>query len=176
MYPSQASKLTPREPVQRSKTQNPVDHKVYSSYQIEFGNRPGTSVHGNPINRSGNDAYLNPHAPYTISSIPQTKKPFLSPAYRNLTSENYISKRVGDGYSNNYRTSSENISLHRPIYTAPSRTKLNYLFQHDTKSVAPVDRNDLYKHNYLDMICNDHFVSDKWLKTETMNLRDVIVR
>jgi hypothetical protein len=161
--------LPARSPIQRSKTANPIDEKTFSTYQSNYSTE---KTHGNLINHFGNDAYI-----YNSSQIPlikQTKKSFLSPSYQNLTANAYISNRSCDSYSNNYRTSQSN-PLHRPLYTAPDRTKLNHLFKIDTKSVAPLDKTALYEHNYFDNIVNDHFVSDGWLKTETLNLRDTIV-
>ena len=158
----------PRSPIQRSKTLNPNDQKAFSAYQDAYSTG---LLHGNLVNHLGNDAYI-PTNPYV--AVKPIKHAFLSASYRNLTANRYISNRVSDSYNENYRTTEDNNGLHRPIYTAPTRTKLKYLFESPTKSVAPLDEVALYKHNYLDGISNDQFVSKRWLKTETMSLRDII--
>jgi hypothetical protein len=164
--------LPPRTPIQRSKTQNPLDSKAWSTYQDEY--TAGLTSHGSLIKHYGNDAFI-PTNSLLISSINQTKRPFVSPSYQNLTANAFISNRCSDNYTDNFRTSHDNAVLYRPLYTAPTRTKLDHLFKVDAKSVAPLDQNALYKHNFLENVINDRFVSEKWLKTETMNLRDTIV-
>jgi hypothetical protein len=165
--------LTARTPVQRTKTANPYDFKQWSTYQSHYGS-VGVNHHGSLIKHQGNDAYLPSSGSPVFASIQRTKRPFISPSYQNLTSQSFISNRVSDNYTNNYRTSQDN-PLHRPLYVAPVRTKLAHLYQTDIKSVAPLDPTALYEHSTLDGMVNDHFVSKKWLKTETMNLRDAIV-
>jgi hypothetical protein len=160
--------LPARSAVQLTKTFNPADEKIYSTYQDEYSN---PFNHGNLVQHYGNNAYLMKESNNYSKS---TLKPFLAPAYQNLTSQFFISNRFTDSYSNNYKTSDDNI-LQRPLRTAPTKTKLDHLFQYKVASIAKPDDLALYREDYLNKRVNDHFVSHKVIKTETINLRDTIV-
>ncbi len=160
--------LPARSAVQVSKTMNPIDEKNYSTYQDEYSN---ILNHGDLIHHYGNNAYLMKESNnYSHATL----KPFLSPSYHNLTSQYCISNRFSDNYSNNYRSSEDN-PLKRPLRTAPTKTKLNHLFQYKIASIAKPDNVEVYAEDYLNKRKNDHFVSHKPIKTETINLRDTIV-
>lgn len=157
-----------RSVIQTRKTLNQDDIKVFSTYQDEYAT---DKLHGNLVYHYGNSAYLDRDPPVNPKQV--TSKPFLTPAYRNLTSDYYMNNKMGDNNSNNYRTSSDNV-LFRPIRTAPIRTKLDQYFKTKTASIAQQDKASIYAEEYLNKRVNDHFVSNKWLKTETLNLRDTI--
>ena len=161
--------LPVRSVVQTNKTLNPEDIKVFSTYQDEYATG---KLHGNLVAHYGNSAHLNREPPVQPKLL--TAKPFLTPAYRNLTGDYYLCNKLGDNNSNNYRTSNDNV-LFRPIRTAPIRSKLDQFFKVKTAAIAQQDNTSIYTEEYLNKRVNDHFVSKKWLKTETLNLRDTIV-
>jgi hypothetical protein len=164
-------------------TKTPNDPQVisrnYSTYQDEF-NR-GNHI-GNLINHYGNSInFKNEMASYNKSQLTtpliyakQTNKSFTSPSYQNLNAEAYMNNKIPSNYSSNYRTSEDSI-LWRPLKSAPFRTSLNHYWQSPTKSISTIDRSSLLDENIQNGRVNDYFVSKKWLKTETMNLRDVLV-
>lgn len=158
--------LPSRSPIQKSKTLNLEDEKIFSTYQDEYSSGKN---HGNLVAHYGNSAYLNAQ-PKVSSNV----KPFLTPSYHNIASDSYISNRLADNYSNNYRSSTDNL-LHRPIHTAPARTKLDQLFNIKTASIAQPDKVSIYEEDHLNKNIHDHFVSKRSLKTETINLRDIVV-
>ena len=161
--------LPVRSAIQTTKTVNPGDEKILSSYQDQFS---VGSLHGNSVNHYGNSAYLSRHPALSYTDL--SAKPFITPSYRNLTSESYIGNRFSDNYSNNYKTSEDNVLI-RPINTAPTRTKLQHLFEVKIAPIAKVDKGSAYGHDFLNGRVNDHFVSKKLLKTDTVNLRDSLV-
>ena len=161
--------LPVRSVIQTNKTLNPDDTKVFSSYQDQFGTG---QLHGNMVAHYGNSAYLDREPAVRTSRF--TVKPFLTPSYQNLTAGSYMCNKLTDNNSNNYKTSNDNV-LFRPIRTAPSRAKLDHFFKIKTAPIAQQDAQAIYTEEYLNKRVNDHFVNKKWLKTETLNLRDTIV-
>lgn len=160
--------LPSRTTIQKSKTQNLNDEKIFSTYQSEYNLG---KTHGNLLAHYGNIAFLkNEDHIFSKKSI----KPFVSPSYQNLTSGSFMVNKLTDNYSNNYRTSQNNV-LHRPIHTAPTRTKLDFMFHVKVAPIAKQDFASIYEEEHLRQNFNDHFVSQKWLKTGTLYLRDFIV-
>jgi hypothetical protein len=129
-------------------------------------------THGNLTKHYGNSAYLSRH--HSISYKDLESKPFISPSYNNLTSSSYIANKFSDKYSNNYYSSNDN-PLRRSIESAPMRTKLNHLYNVKINPIAKTDKASEYQQEFLHNRLNDHFVSDKLLKTDTVNLRDTLV-
>lgn len=167
--------LSSRSMIQTSRTLNPNDEtnsKIFSTYQDEYNS---AKTHGNPVNHLGNTAYL--HRPHThaVSMNEIRAKPFLSPSYHNLNSESYIANRFSDNYSNNYRTSEDNV-LRRSMPNRPIKTKLDHLYKVEIAPVSKVDSSSAYEQEYLHGRVNDHFVSKKLLKTDTNNLKDTLVK
>ena len=162
--------LPVRSVIQTNKTLNADDTKILSTYQDEYETG---KLHGNLVSHYGNSAYLDREP--AVHAKRFMAKPFLTPAYQNLTSDYYLCNKLGDNNSNNYKTSNDNV-LYRPIRTAPIRSKLDQFFKVKTAPIAQLDKASIYAEEYLNKRVNDHFVSKKWLKTETLNLRDTIVR
>jgi hypothetical protein len=160
--------LTTRSIIQTTRTLNPEDEKIFSTYQAEYNKG---KTHGNLVSHYGNSAYLDRPQVLTTNKF---VKPFVTPSYQNITSEAFMANKVTDNYSNNYKSSEDNF-LKRPIHTAPIRTKLDQYFNTKNSPIAKVDRVSAYEEDYLNKRVNDHFVSKKLLKTETINLRDTIV-
>jgi len=160
-----------RSMIQTSRTQNPGDEKIFSTYQDELNSN---RTHGNLVNHFGNSAYLfRPHT-HAISMTELHAKPFLSASYHNLNSDSYIANRFSDNYSNNYRTSEDN-QLNRSMPSRPVRTKLDHLFKVRIAPVSKIDEASAYEQNFLHGRVNNHFVSKKLLKTDTNNLKDTLV-
>lgn len=128
-------------------------------------------THGNLVKHYGNSAYLA--RTHSVSYSDLTAKPFISPSYNNITHDSYIANRFSDKYSNNYLTSKDN-PLRRSLESAPARTKLDHLYNVKLASVGNVDKSSEYKQEFFHNRINDHFVSDKPLKTDTVNLRDTL--
>jgi len=168
--PTKANMLPLRSVIQTNKTLNAGDIKILSTYQDEYETG---KLHGNLVSHYGNSAYLDREP--AVNDNRFMAKPFLTPAYQNLTSDYYLCNKLGDNNSNNYKTSNDNV-LYRPIRTAPVRTKLDQFFKVKTAPIAPLDNASIYAEGYLNKRVNDQFVSKKWLKTETLNLRDTIVK
>ncbi|CAF0710729.1 unnamed protein product [Brachionus calyciflorus] len=159
--------LPSRSTVQTTKTSNPVDEKIFSTYQEEYN--LGKS-HGNLLAHKGNNAFLQNNQPIRNQKF---GKYFISPSYQNLTSDYYFANKITDNYSNNYRTSQDNF-FQRPIQTAPARTKLDFMYKVKVAPIAKPDQASIYEEEYLRQNLSDHFVSKKWLKTGTLNLRDTV--
>jgi hypothetical protein len=160
--------LPARSFVQKSKTLNLGDEKTFSTYQDDYCS--GT-CHGNLVKHYGNNAYLKDTSHLNTYS---NAKPFLSPSYHNTTSHSYISNHLSDYYSNNFRTSPNNM-LHRTLHSAPVRTKLNNFYANTTAPIAEQDKLAIYEGDYLEKYVHDHFVSQRPIKTEAQTLRDIIV-
>lgn len=160
--------LPSRTTIQKSKTLNPNDEKIFSTHQSEYN--LGKS-HGNLLAHYGNIAFLK-NQDHIASR--KNVKPFVSPSYQNLTSGSFMANKLTDNYSNNYRTSQDNV-LHRPIHTAPARTKLDFMYNVKVAPIAKPDFASIYEEEYLRQNFNDHFVSKKWLKTGTLYFRDFTV-
>ncbi|RMZ98338.1 hypothetical protein BpHYR1_047894 [Brachionus plicatilis] len=159
--------LQPRTTIQKSKTLNPDDEKIFSTYQAEYN--LGKS-HGNLLAHNGNIGFLKNNEPILGK---KNVKSFVSPSYQNLTSESFMANKLTDNYSNNYRTSQDNV-LHRPIHTAPARTKLDFMYNVTVPPVAKPDHASIYQEEHLNQNMSDHFVSKRWLKTGTVHFRDVV--
>lgn len=162
--------LPSRSMIQTSRMLNhPQDEKIFSTYQDEYNSG---STHGNPVKHYGNSAFLNrPHSA-SVSDLSRAK-PFVSAAYNNLCSESYIANRFNDGYTNNYKTSQDNV-LHRSMPNRPVRTKLGHLFNVRIAPVAKLDEAAAYEQEYLHGRVNDHFHSKKVLRTDTQSLNDTL--
>ena len=167
--------LPTRSMIQTHRSLNhPSDSKIFSTYQSDLNSN---STHGNLVQHFGNTAYLSnrqraPHQTITNSGL---ARPFVSASYQNLNSDSYIANRFSDNYSNNYRTSDDNV-LRRSIGGRPVRTKLEHLFKVKVPAVSKVDQAMAYEQNFNgNGWVNDHFVSRKILKTDTNNLKDVLV-
>lgn len=157
-----------RTTIQKSRTLNPDDEKVFSTYQAEYN--LGRS-HGNLLSHRGNIAFLKNDEPVLAK---KNVKPFVSPSYQNLTSESFMANKLTDNYSNNYRTSEDNF-LRRSIRTAPARTKLDFMYNVKVAPIAKPDHASIYQEELLNQNLSDHFVSQRWLKTGTIYFRDVVV-
>lgn len=163
--------LPSRSMIQTSRTINhPTDEKIFSTYQDEYNS---AKTHGNMVTHFGNTAYLNRPHTTSITMGDLRAKPFVSQSYHNLNSDSYIANRFSDNYSNNYRTSDDNV-LKRAMPSRPLRTKLDHLFKVKVPSVAKLDNASAYEQEYLHGRVNDHFYSKKVLKTDTSNLKDVL--
>lgn len=163
--------LPVRSLVQTSKTLNyPEEKKILSTYQSEYNT--GYKYYGNPVNYIGNSAFLKRADHVKTSS---TVRPFLSPSYRNITSDSYMANRLGDYYSNNYRTSEKN-PLYRDVKSAlPAPTKLANFYKYRTAPIASQDKLAVFEARQMNGWVNDHFVSKRPLKTETQTIRDILV-
>jgi hypothetical protein len=155
--------------IQTKKTPNPADEKIFTTYQDDLNSG---LQHGNLVKHYGNAAYLADKSHLNTSS---KARPFLAPSYHNLISDAFISNSVKDYYSNNFRTSNDNV-LKRPMLTAaPVRTKLNNFYQVKTAPIAKADTAAIYEAQHFDKYVHDHFVSNRPIKNETQTLRDIIV-
>lgn len=158
-----------RSPIQTSKTSNPFDEKIFTTYQDEYNLN---KTHGNLVKHFGNSAYLA--RSHSISYGDLSAKPFIAPTYNNITNNAYIANRFSDKYSNNYLSSVDN-PLRRSVDSAPVKTKLNHLYNVKIFPVASIDKASEYQQEFFHNRLNDHFVSNKPLKTDTTNLRDTLV-
>lgn len=163
--------LPSRSMIQTSRTLNhPTDNKIFSTYQDEYNSY---KTHGNPVKHHGNTAFLNRPHTISVSMSDLRAKPFLTPSYNNLNSDSYIANRFSDNYSNNYKTSEDNV-LKRSLPSRPTRTKLDHLFRIKVAPVSKLDEATVYEQDYLNGRKNDHFYSKKPLKTDTQNLNDTL--
>lgn len=151
---------------------HPCDEKVFSTYQDEYNS---ANTHGNLVKHTGNSAYLARANTCSLSMGDLHAKPFLSPSYANLNSDSYIANRFSDNYSNNYVTSNDNV-LRRSMPNKPTKTKLDHLYRIKIAPISKKDEATAYEQEMLHGRVNDTFVSHKWLKTDTINLRDTLVR
>ena len=149
---------------------HPADEKIFSTYQDEYNS---ANTHGNLVKHTGNTAYLGRANTCSISMGDLHAKPFLSPSYANLNSDSYIANRFSDNYSNNYVTSNDNV-LRRSMPNKPTKTKLDHLYKIKITPVSKKDEATAYEQEMLHGRVNDTFVSHKWLKTDTINLRDTL--
>jgi hypothetical protein len=129
-------------------------------------------THGNMVKHYGNSAYLN--RGNSVSYQDLNAKPFIAPSYNNITNNTYIANKFSDKYSNNYYSSLDN-PLRRSIESAPVKTKLDHLYNVNIFPVAKIDKASEYQQEFFHNRLNDHFVSNKQLKTDTVNLRDNLV-
>lgn len=100
---------------------------------------------------------------------------FVSPSYRNLTHDTYLSNRLGDSYPNNYRTSTTNPLCRYASAPFRQRTQLDGFYLNRTAPVAKPDQVAIYEADALHGWVHDHFVSQQTLKTHTQSMRDIIV-
>ena len=126
------------------------------------------------VKHYGNSAYLNRGNFLSVSYRDLNAKPFIAPSYNNITHNSYIANMFSDKYSNNYYSSVDN-PLRRSIESAPVKTKLDHLYNVNIFPVAKLDKASEYQQEFFHNRLNDHFVSKKLLKTDTVNLRDNLV-
>ena len=124
------------------------------------------------VKHYGNSAYLARGNSVSYSDL--NSKPFIAPSYNNITNNSYIANRFSDKYSNNYYSSIDN-PLRRSVDSAPVKTKLDHLYNVSIFPVAKIDKASEYQQEFFHNRLNDHFVSNKQLKIDTVNLRDTLV-
>lgn len=144
----------------------------------------GHGKHGNLIQHYGNFAHNGLHqrppikntylTDYTRTS--SSVKPFLTPSYQNLTQNQYMFEKNWKSYSNNYRTSEDNVSFKRLDATyLPHQTKLPQYYKVNVKPIALVDNAAVFEQEIINGHVNDYFTSKKFVKSEMMNVRDTLV-
>lgn len=123
------------------------------------------------VKHYGNSAYLA--RSNSVSYKDLNAKPFYAPTYNDISRNAYIANRFSDKYSNNYYSSNDN-PLKRSLDSAPVRTQFDHLYNVKIASIGNVDKSSEYKQEFFHNRLNDHFVSSKPLKTDTVNLRDTL--
>ena len=160
--------LPPRSTIQLTKTSNPGDEKIFSTYQAELNHNYKNN--GSLVNHYGNSAYLLSDA---NRGNQNRAKSFLAPSYHNLNSNTYMCSKESDNYSNNYRSSFEN-PLHRSLTSsaAPIQTQFRDLFEIKTAPIAQLDPYETSTQALIHVKSSDYLTSNQYLKTKTQELRD----
>jgi hypothetical protein len=144
----------------------------------------GHGKHGDLTQHYGNCAFTGIHErgasknPFLTDNTKSASaiKPFLTPSYQNITQSDYMDERLWKNYSNNYRTSEDNVSFKRLESAAlPNQTKLQQFFKTKIKPIAQVDHAAVYEQEAINGHVNDYFYSKKFVKSEMMNVRDNFV-
>jgi hypothetical protein len=145
-----------------------LGHGRFGDLTLHYGNNAHTGIHERaPLKNTFLSDYTK-----SASAI----KPFLAPSYRNLTQTDYMAGRMIKNYSNNYRTSEDNVNFKRlEASNLPHKTHLPSFFKTKIKPIALVDDASIYEQEAINGHVNDYFVSKKYIKSEMMNVRDNFV-
>ena len=142
-----------------------LGHGRYGDLTLHYGNNAHTGLHERgPFKNTFLRDYTK-----SASAI----KPFLAPSYHNLTQSDYMAGKMIKNYSNNYRTSDDNVNFKRlSASSLPHKTHLPAFFKMKIKPIGLVDNASIYEQEAIHGHVNDYFVSKKYIKSEMMNVRD----